>query len=483
MPPAEPETAAEPRKKLTIGMATYDDYDGVYFTVQAIRLFHPEVTDETEIIVIDNNPGGPCAKALRALCDWVKGYRYVASGLISGTAVRDYVFREASTDFVLCVDSHVLIEAGRLRQLIDYFEKDSHPGDLLQGPLVMDDMHSCFSHFEPVWRDGIYGVWEVDERAADPENEPFDIPMQGLGLFACRRRDWPGFNPRFSGFGGEEGYIHQKFRDRGGRTLCLPFLRWMHRFERPMGTRYENKWEHRIRNYLIGFAELGRDSSAVEQHFGEFLDQATVDKVKAILELEKDSPFDFFEAIYCINQDSQSARWQVMEKQFEKLGICYRVRRFRAVQREGTAGARYTLSHRAIVEEASGQGYNNVLVFEDDTLFYEDALEHLANAVSELKHQDWQVFYLGDTDSDQCHHELDGCRYLKRPIDVTCTYAIAYHSFYYDKLLTDVPADETFDEWVKIHTTIGQYLRWTENRVVMSPVISTQEQVIGEMPE
>ena len=32
--------------KLCIGMATYDDFDGVYFSVQAIQLYHPEVADE-----------------------------------------------------------------------------------------------------------------------------------------------------------------------------------------------------------------------------------------------------------------------------------------------------------------------------------------------------------------------------------------------------------------------------------------------------
>ena len=37
------------RQKLCIGMATYDDYDGVYFSVQAIRLYHPEVLDQLEI--------------------------------------------------------------------------------------------------------------------------------------------------------------------------------------------------------------------------------------------------------------------------------------------------------------------------------------------------------------------------------------------------------------------------------------------------
>src|SRR5580704_13856031 len=62
---------------LTIGMATYDDYDGVYFTTQAIRLYHPEVTADTEILVIDNHPDGPCAAELKALENWIEGYRYV----------------------------------------------------------------------------------------------------------------------------------------------------------------------------------------------------------------------------------------------------------------------------------------------------------------------------------------------------------------------------------------------------------------------
>jgi hypothetical protein len=95
--------------------------------------------------------------------------------------------------------------------------------------------------------------------------------MQGLGLFACRRLAWPGFNRRFRGFGGEEGYLHEKFRQAGGRSLCLPFLRWIHRFNRPMGIPYTNTWDDRLRNYLIGFTELGWDTGPVEEHFNEFL--------------------------------------------------------------------------------------------------------------------------------------------------------------------------------------------------------------------
>ena len=90
----EADTAAA-RKTLTIGMATYDDYDGVYFSVQAIRLYHPEVSDNTEIVIIDNQPDGPAGEALRRLANSVPGCRYIPVRGIEGTAVRDSIFREA----------------------------------------------------------------------------------------------------------------------------------------------------------------------------------------------------------------------------------------------------------------------------------------------------------------------------------------------------------------------------------------------------
>jgi hypothetical protein len=37
---------------LTIGMATYNDFDGVYFTIQALRLYQ-DLAD-TELLVVDN---------------------------------------------------------------------------------------------------------------------------------------------------------------------------------------------------------------------------------------------------------------------------------------------------------------------------------------------------------------------------------------------------------------------------------------------
>jgi hypothetical protein len=266
--------------KLTIGMATYDDFDGVYFSIQALRMYHPEVFDEVEYIVIDNHPDGPCSEALKSLDAWIPNYRYVPELLRTGTSQsRNLVFKEASGEFVLCMDCHVFIVPGALRRLLDYFAAHPQTSDLLQGPLLLDDLTTLATHFKPSWGAGMFGQWDLDQAGADLNAAPFEIPMQGLGLFACRRDAWLGFHPDFRGFGGEEGYIHEKFRQHGRRTLCLPFLRWLHRFSRPMGVPYPAPWDDRIRNYLIGYRELGLSSDAMEEHFQELVGAGAVARV------------------------------------------------------------------------------------------------------------------------------------------------------------------------------------------------------------
>jgi hypothetical protein len=265
------------RKSLTIGMATYDDYDGVYFTLQSLRMHHGDALQDVEFLVIDNNPTGPCAAELKKLEGATSDYRYIPASKTTGTMVRQMVVDEGRGDFVLVMDCHVLLRLGALRQLRTYLAADSSTRDLLQGPMVHDNLEKMASHFRPEWQDGMLGVWDLDPRAEDPEGPPFEIPMQGLGLYAFRRAAWPGFNSAFRGFGGEEWYIHEKFRRNGGRALCLPFLRWLHRFPRPMGLPYVNRWEDRIRNYIIGFRELGQSTQPIEQHFAEVLGKSVAE--------------------------------------------------------------------------------------------------------------------------------------------------------------------------------------------------------------
>ena len=260
--------------RLTVGMATYNDFDGVYFTLQSLRLYHD--LHDVELLVVDNFG---CEHTRSLVEDWGGG-RYLRRTDVQGTAApRDLVFREATGDMVVCCDSHVLFPPGVLARLQEFAQQNPECDDLLQGPLLYDDMRSLSTHLEPEWREEFWGIWATDPRGVDPSSEPFEIPMQGLGAFACRKRAWLGFNPRFRGFGGEEGYIHEKFRQAGRRTLCLPWFRWMHRFARPAGVPYRLTVDDKFRNYMIGHAELGLDLAKPITHFSARLPQ---DRIAAI---------------------------------------------------------------------------------------------------------------------------------------------------------------------------------------------------------
>ncbi len=251
---------------LTIGMPTYNDFDGVYFTIQSLRYYQD--LEDTELLVIDNY-------GCETTRDFVEGgarSRYVrATDAVGTAAAKNLVFTEAKGRAVLCCDSHVMFPPGTIARLKAYYQEHPETNDLLQGPLVYDDLQNVSTHFDPVWRGQMWGIWGTDARALDPEGEPFEIWGQGMGVFSCRRKAWPGFNPAFRGFGGEEGYIHEKVRQRGGRVLCLPWLRWGHRFGRPNGVPYTLTVEDKLRNYIIGYTELGLDVTPVLEHFAEHM--------------------------------------------------------------------------------------------------------------------------------------------------------------------------------------------------------------------
>jgi len=267
------------KERLTIGMCTFDDYDGVYFSIQAMRLYHQEVSDELHFLVIDNNPKGPHGRDVKKLMGHVPNGTYIPFDEWHSTSVRDIVFKEAVTPYVLCMDSHVLLLPGTIKKLLDFYSENPDTKDLYQGPLIYDDNKNISTHFEPVWREQMWGVWATDDRGKYPDGEPFEIQMQGLGLFTCRKDAWPGFNPMFRGFGGEEGYIHEKFRKGGHKTYCLPFLRWMHRFDRPDGVTFPLTLENKIRNYLIGHLELELDPMPIIDHFSSWQERKVLEKM------------------------------------------------------------------------------------------------------------------------------------------------------------------------------------------------------------
>lgn len=457
-PPGGPApTPRGARRLLSIGMATYDDYDGVYFSVQAIRLYHPEVTDRSEILVVDNHPGGPCSRPLKDLDRQVAGYRYVPYGRTQGTGVRDVVFREANAEFVLCMDSHVLFRPGALARLVDHLAAHPDSPDLWQGPLVGDDLEVMSTHLEPGWRDGMYGTWAIDRRGLDPHGAPFEIPMQGLGVFGCRRSVWPGFNPRLRGFGGEEGYLHEKIRRAGGRTLCLPFLGWVHRFGRPAGPPYPVSVEDRVRNYLLVHDELGLDPGPAIEHLEQAFGASRVRPLVESVQQELRGPFHFFDALYGICVDREGGRWDSLVQQCTSLGIGHRLRRLAAIDTPHDPRVGRILSHRAVVAEARWLGLENVLVLEEDAELSPRVADALGAGLVDLAGREWSLLSLGagGGDPEGAAGPGQALQPARGPIGLG---AVAYHRRAYERILGEVPAAPTaVVRWLEAHHALDRY--------------------------
>jgi hypothetical protein len=90
---------------ITVGCAVHNDFQGVYFTIQALQLYHPEVLGEIEILVVDNDPAGQEGKWTKDfVANWVaanagkKGHpakvTYIGAPEVEGTsAPRDWYSR------------------------------------------------------------------------------------------------------------------------------------------------------------------------------------------------------------------------------------------------------------------------------------------------------------------------------------------------------------------------------------------------------
>lgn len=237
----------------TFGMPTFDDYDGPVFTAVDLLAHHGDLIDE--IVILDNNPGGPVSGALKEFCVHNCRLKYVAFGEPRGTApAKNAVFDHATGEFVVCVDSHVVLLPGAVAALAEFL--DANPAaadDLVHGPLVYDCLDRVETHFSDEWSGKMWGRWAYDPRVL---TEPwFPIPAMGMGLFCARRETWLRFPARYRGFGAEEWVIHEKYRNHGRRVWCVSGLRWWHRFGRPTGTRYPNTDRERARNYIIGMTE------------------------------------------------------------------------------------------------------------------------------------------------------------------------------------------------------------------------------------
>jgi len=283
-----------------------------------------------EFVVVDNNHesahGKQLEKFLQKQVTATNNVRMIKmTNTIGTSATRNAIIEKADTEFVLVMDCHVMLcpVTKVIPMLIDFMLNNPDTDDLYTGPLVADTMQGLSTHFNDVWAGGMWGQWGstfechcgwkftgvpkdgMIEFRKIVEQEPitachfcgkelpvlkhygwkremaeleyrqpawdddlkFEIPSQGLGMFLTRKDSWLGFNPYSIAFGGEEGYIHEKYRRAGRKCWNLSFLKWMHRFNRPDGIKYPISVDGKCRNYIYEFIELGMNIDPVVDHF------------------------------------------------------------------------------------------------------------------------------------------------------------------------------------------------------------------------
>lgn len=274
--------------KLTIAMATHNDYDGVYFTLQSIRLYQHLV--DVEYIVLDNNPTSLHGEKLRKLCGDIPGCKLVPVTDRMSSFVKYDAFQHATGDVVLIMDCHVLLVPEFVSAMMRWWAAHPDSRDMLTGPVVYNNLTSCSTRMNPEWRGHDFGTWGDDKEALQ-KGVPFEVPMQGMGCFSVRREAWQGINPHFRGFGAEEWYCAEKIRQWGGKVMCHPAMRWVHRFGWPVRT-FPLSMEIKIVNYYRGWLELygSRDHPQIQAMTAHWLTQVKPDKLERLIQKAQEIP-------------------------------------------------------------------------------------------------------------------------------------------------------------------------------------------------
>lgn len=262
----------------------------------------------------------PHAKRLLGLANQlhVSGIKtkYVRMPFESGTSyTRREIFNHGEGEFCLVLDCHVSIPTTHDRgigRLLKFLRENPDLKDIYSGPLLRESQRAFVGdHFDPVWRAEMLGIWSMTwaledgtrfvcrrdpisgnvqfhdsitreridldipshgweahephvykhgARLAMLRADPYETPGSGLGLFCIRRDALPKFPDGLRGFGGEEIHLHEAVRMNGGRSICLPWLQWTHRFGYVNGVPYALNKEDKFNNNLRWEKMLGLES-------------------------------------------------------------------------------------------------------------------------------------------------------------------------------------------------------------------------------
>lgn len=166
---------------------------------------------------------------------------------------------------------------------------------------------------------------------------------------------------------------------------------------------------------------------------------------------------DFIGGGFYINLDHRIDKNEFMMNQLTKLGLDSIIKRFSAVKvsdkteytREDPQmmlklGLATAASHKSIVNIAKKNNWKNVLILEDDALFYNTdeykAINIIEKALDELNNiPDWDIYYLG---SNLCDTEL---RFHTEHL-LRCDCCMSSHAYILNERTFDIILNYSFDK-------------------------------------
>jgi GR25 family glycosyltransferase involved in LPS biosynthesis len=175
-------------------------------------------------------------------------------------------------------------------------------------------------------------------------------------------------------------------------------------------------------------------------------------------EPESIDPFDSFSAIYCINLDRATDRWETAQRRFSQLGLAQRVIRMSAVDTPHNHHVGCAQSWRRIIAEAERRHEESVLILEDDVIFRRDTRDVLGVALQELEGIEWDLLYLGGALHGTPTTAVSGRASLRQCGYIACTHALALHRRCHRRLLEGIPeGGPALEEWIAQWRAIDQY--------------------------
>ena len=190
------------------------------------------------------------------------------------------------------------------------------------------------------------------------------------------------------------------------------------------------------------------------------------------------SPFDFFQEIYCMGLPERTDRMAFAKTQFEKVGIYDRVTWISSAHhKDGRIVLQQTLL--GIFENALSRKIENILIFEDDVKFINDPVNKLRFALTDLKYSfnnKFDLLYFGATRTSPCLKVTSNLVLLKNGL---AAHAVCYNKSVYKPFLRHlrrvIKQDKIITDWDISDVFLASEVQDRGKSFMVYPVIATQE--------